>query len=91
MILLVTYERKKPGRDNTALFTLLKTAPNWWHHMESVWILYTNESTDTWNDKIRNVIDEGDYVLVVDITKRSRQGLLPKDAWDWIRKYEAMP
>lgn len=91
MILLVTYERKKPGKDNTALFALLKTAPNWWHHMDSVWILYTSESTDTWNNKIRNVIDEGDYVLIVDITKRPRQGLLPKDAWDWIRKYEALP
>ncbi|MFA7302083.1 MAG: hypothetical protein WC069_07260 [Candidatus Shapirobacteria bacterium] len=88
MILLVTYDLKKPGKDYTSLYNLLKTAPHWWHYMESVWIIQTTETVDMWNTKIAAVIDQNDLVLIVDITKRPRQGRLIKEAWDWIRTNE---
>jgi hypothetical protein len=88
MILLVTYDLKKTGKDYTSLYNILKTAPNWWHFMDSTWILQTIESVEVWNNKIKTVIDQNDLVLIVDITKRPRQGWLTKEAWDWIRANE---
>lgn len=89
MILLVTYDLNKPGKDYTSLYNVLKTAPGWWHYLESTWILSTTESPDAWSEKIRRVIDENDHFIVVDITRKSRQGWLPKDAWDWIRQHDS--
>jgi hypothetical protein len=88
MILLITYDLKKPGKDYTALYNVIKTAPKWWHYLESTWIIQTPESVDTWNSRLTKVLDQNDHLLIVDITKRPRQGWLPKEAWDWIRTNE---
>ncbi|MEY4835631.1 MAG: hypothetical protein RI980_1746 [Bacteroidota bacterium] len=88
MILLITYDLKKPGKDYTALYNVIKTAPKWWHYLESTWIIQTPESVDTWNSRLTKVLDQNDHILIVDITKRPRQGWLPKEAWDWIRTNE---
>ncbi len=88
MILLVTYDLKKPGKDYTALYNLLKTAPSWWHYLESTWLVSTNDSANAWADRIRTVIDQNDRFLVVEITHQSRQGWLPTDAWEWIKNHE---
>ncbi len=88
MILLITYDLKKPGKDYTGLYNVIKTAPKWWHYLESTWIIQTPESVDTWNSRLTKVLDQNDHLLIVDITKRPRQGWLPKEAWDWIRTNE---
>ena len=88
MILLVTYDLKKPGKDYTALYNVLKTAPSWWHYLESTWLLHTNETPNAWSDKIRTVIDQNDNFMVIDITRQPRQGWMPKDAWAWINERE---
>lgn len=88
MILLITYDLKKPGKDYTSLYNVIKTAPKWWHYLESTWIIQTSESVDTWNSRLTKVLDQNDHLLIVDITKRPRQGWLPKEAWDWIRANE---
>ncbi|MEE9170264.1 MAG: hypothetical protein V3U73_10885 [bacterium] len=88
MIFLVSYDLKKPGRDYSSLYALLKSAPQWWHFLESTWLLHTNESLDNWGEKIRNVMDQNDHFIIVDITRRARQGWLPEEAWKWIQEYE---
>lgn len=88
MIYLITYDLKKPGRDYNTLYDTIKTAPSWWHYLESTWIIYTKESVNVWSDKIRKVIDKNDLFLIVDITKQPRQGWLKQKAWEWIREKE---
>jgi hypothetical protein len=88
MILLVSYDLKAPGRDYESLYEVLKSASSWWHYLESTWLLYTSESVKNWADRIKGAIDENDNFIVVDITKRERQGWLEKEAWDWISKHE---
>jgi hypothetical protein len=88
MILLVSYDLKVPGKDYKQLYEVLKTAPGWWHHLESTWILSTGDSISTWREKIRAAMDSNDSFIVVDITGRRRDGWLPKDAWDWLQKHD---
>lgn len=84
-VLLVSYDLKKPGRDYSGLYDTLKTAPSWWHYLESCWLLKTDLSPNDLWDGIRQHIDRNDYVLIIEVTS-SYQGWLPEKAWDWINK-----
>jgi hypothetical protein len=45
----------------------------------------------TWREKIKATLDDNDRLFIVDITKQSRDGWLPKQAWDWLREKEVHP
>jgi hypothetical protein len=85
MIYLVTYDLKAPGKDYSTLYNLLKSAPTWWHYLESTWLIRTNENVASWAQKIQGVVDANDLFLVVDISKKTSQGWLPAKAWEWIK------
>lgn len=87
-ILLITYDLNKPGQDYTKLFEIIKTAPKWWHYLDSTWLISTQETPSKWFDKLKPSLDENDNIFIVDITKQPRQGWLPKKAWEWIRVNE---
>jgi hypothetical protein len=87
MILLISYDLKVPGRDYSKLYDTIKAAPSWCHYLESTWFISTTETVATWADKIRGVVDENDRFIVVDITGRSRNGWLPRNAWDWLSQH----
>lgn len=90
MIYLITYDLKSPGKDYNALYDTIKSSTSWWHYLDSTWIIQTNQSIDYWSDKIRNVIDQNDLFIIINITKQPRQGWLKKEAWEWIREKENM-
>jgi hypothetical protein len=85
-LLLITYDLNKPGQDYTKLYATIKTAPKWWHHLDSTWIIYTPENPSSWFDKLKPSLDENDNLLIVDITKQPRQGWLSQKAWDWLNE-----
>lgn len=82
-VLVVCYNLKKPGRDYSKLYEVLKEASNWWHYLESCWLLKTDLSPDDWSQKIKPHIDGNDYVLIIEVTA-NYQGWLPEKAWKWI-------
>lgn len=88
MIISVSYELRKAGQNYQTLYDTIKTAPSWCHPMTSHWFIKTNESVQAWSDRLLRVIDQNDSLFVVDITGQSRQGWLPKDAWEWFEKNE---
>lgn len=83
--LLVTYDLKAPGRDYSSLHEAIKTAPGWWHYLESTWIVATNETPKEFSAKLKIKIDQNDRLLVVDITGDTVSGWLPQKAWDWLK------
>lgn len=86
MMLLITYDLNKAGQNYDALYEQIKTASAWLHLMESVWLIRTSQTPQQWSDKLMKVLDTNDHLFVVDITKQSRQGWLPKTSWEWIDK-----
>lgn len=89
MILLITYDLKQPDRDYVSLYEAIKnTSRNWWHYLESTWLIDTNITPDECVKRLRQTMDEDDFLLVVDITGCARQGWLPSKAWDWIKQYD---
>lgn len=88
MIYEISYELRKPGQNYDALYETIKTAISWCHPMTSHWFILTNQSAQTWVDKLRRVMDENDYIFVVDITGQERQGWMPKSDWEWLEQNE---
>ena len=84
MILSISYDLRKPGRNYDDLYNTIKSAPSWAHAMDSLWFINTRESVNDWSTKLRGVIDENDWLFVVDITSQPRQGWMKKDIWDWL-------
>lgn len=89
MIYLVSYDLKTPGKDYQAVYEVLKGAPGWWHHLESTWVISTNESISTWTDRIRKIIDANDSFIIVEITGQPRSGWLLQKAWDWLKQHDS--
>lgn len=86
MILLITYDLKKPGQEYNALYNTIKSADSWWHYIESIWLIKTSYDPKYWNDILRKVIDQNDYLFIVDISNRPYNGWLPQKAWNWIKE-----
>lgn len=88
MILEISYELNKPGQNYDTLYETIKTAPAWCHPMTSHWFIRTDESIQTWFDRLRRVMDQNDSIFIVDITGQSRQGWMSKTAWEWLNQNE---
>lgn len=86
MIVLITYDLTQPNRNYEALYTAIKQCGTvWWHYMESVWLIRTELKPTDCFDRLHPNMDDNDYLFIVDISNRPRQGWLPKDAWEWIK------
>lgn len=86
-VYLISYDLKKPGQDYNRLYEVLKSATSWWHYLESLWLIRSQESPDTWQQRIRNQIDESDVFLIFELYPANRYtGWLPREAWDWIKQ-----
>jgi hypothetical protein len=83
--LLITYDLKKPGQNYSALHEAIKECGDWWHYLESTWIVVTPLNVDQASRALRQHIDTNDRLFVVRLRSYdSRDGWLPQEAWDWL-------
>lgn len=85
MVLLITYDLRRPGQQYTQLYEEIKKAGTWWHHLESTWIIETQLTPKQWYERLAPHIDRNDNLIVFEIT-REYYGWAPQDAWDWLSK-----
>lgn len=66
--------------------TTLPSVFNWWHYIKSSYILISNSPSATQlSDKIRPLFPDGKIFLLIELNLKNRNGLLIKEAWDWLR------
>jgi hypothetical protein len=82
----VSYDLNKPGKKYEDLYKELKNSSDWWHYLDSTWLIYTQESASQLSDRIKRHLDDNDTLIVIRVT-RDYAGWLTQDAWDWINKY----
>lgn len=85
MIILVSYDLRKPGKDYGGLYEQLKITGAWWHHLDSTWLVQTTETPNQLYNRLRVHLDGNDFILLCEIT-RNYTGWLPKQAWDWLQQ-----
>lgn len=62
---------------------------DWWHYMLSCYILKTDWSPNQLSKHCTKCLRKAscrDTHLVLSVNLERHQGLLPKDAWDWIKE-----
>lgn len=82
----VSYDLNKPGQNYTPLYEELKKSLNWWHYLDSTWLIYTNETADQLWQRLRKHTDDSDNVLIIRVCD-DKAGWLKKEAWEWIRTH----
>jgi hypothetical protein len=80
MVLIINYALKNGSKDYTPLFEAIKACGEWWHFMDSTWIISTQHSAEVIGKHLDDFIDTTtDYLLVARL-QREHQGWLPNDA-----------
>ena len=85
MILLISYDLNNPKRGYRGLYKEIKKADTWWHHLDSTWIIRTNQNPETWQDRLRRYMDKDDSLLIIEV-RNNYQGWLPEEAWQWLER-----
>jgi hypothetical protein len=67
--LLVGYDLNKQGQDYEALIDHLKKDGNWWHHLDSTWLISTQKTATELRDELVNLglVDSNDELLVISV------------------------
>lgn len=84
MILLISYDLRNPEKDYSSFYNEIKNAGTWWHHLESTWLIRTNDDVEMLYSKLAKHIFKNDGLLIIEI-QDNYSGWLPGDAWNWIR------
>ena len=69
--------------------TTAKGVINWWHYLESSYIIITATGVTATNvsDFVMNHMTNKHF-FVAELNLKNHNGWLPKEAWDWIKKYK---
>jgi hypothetical protein len=68
MILMVIYDLEEPIGNNDNIEAILKSATSWVHPRSSVWLLDSLDAPAMWRNRIRELVDPCDEVLVMRIS-----------------------
>ena len=83
---LITYDLKKSGQNYNALYDAIKSASyndTWMHYLDSTWIIKSSLSAEQVYDKIKAVVDDNDYFIIIEVVK-DYYGWLPKESWEYL-------
>ena len=83
---LVAYDFPGSSEKYSELFNELKDSPRWWHYIDAVWLLITDESADEIFERLEPYLDDDISLFITEIGN-DHQGWLPDRAWKWIRKH----
>ena len=84
-VYVVSYDLRKPGRDYKGLSDELQHSPDWWHYLESTWLISTREDANQLYNRLREHLDVDDSILIVQ-AGTDVQGWLPEEAHKWIQR-----
>jgi hypothetical protein len=84
MVLIINYALRNRLKDYAPFFATIKGNCNqWWHFLESTFIVSTDSSADEFAKLLYPHIEATDALLVARLQK-DHQGWLQKEAWDWL-------
>lgn len=84
-VYIITYDLHKPTQDYKSLHDEIKALGIWAKPMESFWILDTKLEAKDIRDKIKEVIDSNDKLLVMEVKKHWASSAISKGVTDWLK------
>ena len=84
--ILVNYDLNTPGQKYEALNEKLKAYSGWAHFGGSSWIVSgTGITPQSVRDDLRQIVDDTDTMLTIDVSGDSYSGWLTQKMWDWLK------
>ncbi|CAB3766456.1 SinR family protein [Paraburkholderia solisilvae] len=77
---------RKDGHDYTNLIDALKGFPNWWHCLDSTWIIISNQTSVEIRDALMTHMHKDDRLLVAQHTGSAAWFGFNDNCSDWLRK-----
>ncbi len=84
---LISYDLIAPGKDYSNLHAAIKKLGNWWHCLESTWIVDTDSSSASIRDELKAHIDSNDKLLVVRLEGHWASEHLTAECNKWLTEH----
>ena len=81
---LITYDLASPGQKYADLHEAIQAAANWWHCVESTWIIKSDLSLEVIRDRLLASLDSNDKLLVVQLTGAAAWAGFDQDCSSWL-------
>jgi hypothetical protein len=81
------------GFDANKIHQVVTTTPqidDWWHYLPSIYLISSNSTAKTIADYIIRYLP-GLLFFVLEVDYKQYNGVLNKDAWEWISKKKRIP
>ncbi|WDI40226.1 hypothetical protein [Bremerella sp. P1] len=82
---MISYDLNRPGQNYADLYEAIKKVGNWWHHLDSTWIVTTSLSASQIRDNLAPYLDGNDKLLVAHLSGEAAWIGFNKNASDWLK------
>nr|WP_298994837.1 hypothetical protein [uncultured Allomuricauda sp.] len=83
---LIGYDLNKSGQDYETLIEQIKNLGNWWHCLDSTFIVKSLSTAASIRDHLKKFIDSNDELLIVGLTREGAWTGFSEECSDWLRK-----
>jgi hypothetical protein len=83
-VYMVGYDLVKPGKDYKNLIDAIKTYTNWWHCLDSTWLIKSDKTAEQIRDHLKQHIDQNDRLLVANMGGAGAWIGFDKSCSDWL-------
>jgi hypothetical protein len=83
--LIVGYDLNRAGQQYQAVWDYLRAQPNWWHNLDSTWVIRTELTARQVRDEIVRIgLDSNDELLVAELTGTAAWRGFTSTGSDWL-------
>ncbi len=81
---LIGYDLNKQGQNYDVLIDKIKSIGNWWHCLDSTWIVKTDSTAIQIRDFLKQFIDNNDELLVVHLSREAAWTGFSENCSKWL-------
>lgn len=88
MLILLSYDlngHERPSAYEDVKELIVQHSISYCRPLNSQWLIETDETLSTWQDRVKQVADSNDRWLIMEVSRR-RTGWLAKSAWAWLNE-----
>ena len=82
---VIGYDLNRPGQDYKSLFDAIKGIGNWWHCLDSTWIVKSSLTAIQVRDKLAAHIDGNDKLLIAVLSGEAAWKGFDNDCSTWLK------
>lgn len=81
---LIGYDLNKSGQNYATLIEEIKKLGNWWHCLDSTFIIISSSTAVAIRDHLQQYVDSNDKLLVVLLSREAAWAGLSEECSDWL-------